>query len=43
VDARNIQGLVRDGASILVAGSSVFGHADGIVGGVDALTKALEP
>ena len=43
VDASNIQGLVRDGASILVAGSSVFGHADGIVGGVDALTKALEP
>jgi ribulose-phosphate 3-epimerase len=43
VDATNIRSLVADGASILVAGSSVFGHADGVTGGVDALNKALEP
>jgi ribulose-phosphate 3-epimerase len=43
VDASNIRSLVADGASILVAGSSVFGHADGIDGGVNALYRALEP
>lgn len=43
VDAGNIKRLVADGASILVAGSSVFGHADGVAGGVQALTAALEP
>lgn len=42
VDANNIKGLVMDGASILVAGSSVFGHADGIPGGLNALKMALE-
>lgn len=42
VDATNIRRLVTDGAAILVAGSSVFGHPDGICGGVNALTKALE-
>jgi ribulose-phosphate 3-epimerase len=43
VDASNIRSLVTDGASILVAGSSVFGHSDGIPGGINALNKALEP
>jgi ribulose-phosphate 3-epimerase len=42
VDASNIRSLVTDGASILVAGSSIFGHEDGIAGGVSALIKALE-
>jgi len=43
VDASNIRSLVTDGASILVAGSSVFGHSDGIPGGINALKTALEP
>lgn len=43
VDASNIRSLVTDGASILVAGSSIFGHEDGIAGGVNALLKSLEP
>lgn len=42
VDASNIRSLVTDGASILVAGSSIFGHEDGIEGGVNALLKSLE-
>lgn len=42
VDASNIRSLVTDGASILVAGSSIFGHEDGIAGGVNALLKSLE-
>jgi ribulose-phosphate 3-epimerase len=42
VDASNVRSLVTDGASILVAGSSIFGHEDGIAGGVNALIKALE-
>jgi len=43
VDTTNIRSLVADGASILVAGSSIFGHDDGISGGIDALIKSLEP
>jgi ribulose-phosphate 3-epimerase len=43
VDASNIRSLVTDGASILVAGSSIFGHDDGISGGIDALIRSLEP
>lgn len=43
VDVSNIRSLVTDGASILVAGSSIFGHEDGISGGVSALIKSLEP
>ena len=42
VDASNVRSLVTDGASILVAGSSIFGHEDGIAGGVNALLKSLE-
>lgn len=42
VDASNVRSLVTDGASILVAGSSIFGHEDGIEGGVNALLKSLE-
>jgi ribulose-phosphate 3-epimerase len=43
VDSSNIRSLVTDGASILVAGSSIFGHEDGISGGVNALIKSMEP
>ena len=42
VDASNIRSLVTDGASILVAGSSIFGHEAGSAGGVNALLKSLE-
>lgn len=42
VDTSNILSLVDNGASVLVAGSSVFGHADGVNGGINALNKAME-
>lgn len=40
VDANTAPGLVRDGADVLVAGSFVFGHPEGIAGGIAALQKA---
>ncbi len=41
VDPQTAPGLVRDGARILVAGTSVFGHPGGIAGGIAALREAL--
>nr|CAA9234287.1 Ribulose-phosphate 3-epimerase [uncultured Armatimonadetes bacterium] len=40
VDDETAPGLVRDGADVLVAGSFVFGHPDGVSGGVAALRAA---
>jgi ribulose-phosphate 3-epimerase len=40
VDAKTAPGLVRDGADILVAGSFVFKHPDGVAGGIAALREA---
>jgi ribulose-phosphate 3-epimerase len=41
VDATTAPGLVRDGADILVAGSFVFGHPQGISGGIAALHEVV--
>lgn len=40
VSARNVPALVRAGATVLVAGSSVFRHPDGPAAGVRALREA---
>lgn len=41
VDASNAAALARDGAGVLVAGSSVFRHPEGIAQGISALRAAL--
>ncbi|TVR21891.1 MAG: ribulose-phosphate 3-epimerase [Anaerolineaceae bacterium] len=41
INADNAQMAVNAGANVLVAGSSVFKHPDGIAGGVEALRDAL--
>lgn len=41
VDATNAAELVAAGATVLVAGSSVFGHPDGPAGGIRALRGVL--
>lgn len=41
VDSTTAPGLVRDGADVLVAGSFVFGHPGGVVGGLNALREAV--
>lgn len=41
VDARNAHALATAGASVLVAGSAVYGHAQGPSGGIAALREAL--
>ena len=41
VDARTAPELVRAGATVLVAGSAVFGHKGGGAAGVGALRSAL--
>ncbi|GAB4458092.1 MAG: ribulose-phosphate 3-epimerase [Armatimonadaceae bacterium] len=40
VDERTAPGLIRDGADVLVAGSFVFGHPEGVSGGIQALRRA---
>lgn len=40
VGPRNIAKIVRAGCTVVVAGSSVFGHAGGVAGGVRALREA---
>lgn len=42
VDAGNAAMLARAGASVLVAGSAVYGHPGGAVGGIRALRTALD-
>ena len=40
VDERTAPGLIRDGADVLVAGSFVFHHPDGVASGIAALHDA---
>jgi ribulose-phosphate 3-epimerase len=41
VDPRTAPGLLRDGADVLVAGSFLFGHPEGVEGGLRALRSCL--
>jgi ribulose-phosphate 3-epimerase len=41
VDAHNAAEVAESGASVLVAGSAVYGHADGAAEGVKAIRRAL--
>jgi ribulose-phosphate 3-epimerase len=41
IDATTAAAAVRAGATCLVAGSAVFGHAGGVAGGIKALRDAL--
>ena len=40
IDARTVPAVVEAGANLLVAGSSVYGHPDGVVAGIKALRDA---
>jgi ribulose-phosphate 3-epimerase len=42
IDAHTAPLAVKAGASVLVAGSSVFGHKAGIAAGIAAIRKAVE-
>jgi ribulose-phosphate 3-epimerase len=42
IDARTAPLAVKAGATVLVAGSSVFGHKSGIAAGIAAIRKAVE-
>lgn len=42
IDARTAPLVVRAGASLLVAGSSVYGHPDGVAAGIRALRDAAD-
>jgi ribulose-phosphate 3-epimerase len=42
IDARTAPLAVKAGATVLVAGSSVFGHSAGIAAGIAAIRKAVE-
>lgn len=42
VDPSNVDALVRAGAHILVAGSSIFAHKDGVAAGVTSLRAAIK-
>ncbi len=42
IDARTAPLVVREGASLLVAGSSVFSHPAGVAAGITALRKAVQ-
>ncbi len=42
IDARTAPLVVKAGATVLVAGSSVFGHRAGIAAGIAAIRKAVE-
>jgi ribulose-phosphate 3-epimerase len=41
IDERTAPLVVEAGASLLVAGSSVFGHPDGVAAGIEALREAV--
>jgi ribulose-phosphate 3-epimerase len=41
IDERTAPLVVEAGATLLVAGSSVFGHADGIAAGIRALRDSV--
>ena len=43
VDASNAAACAAAGATVLVAGTAVFGHADGPAAGVRAITATLRP
>ena len=43
VDAANAAACVRAGATVLVAGTAVFGHGDGPAAGVRAIIEACQP
>jgi ribulose-phosphate 3-epimerase len=42
IDSKSAPLVVKAGASVLVAGSSVFGHKGGIAGGIKAIRDALD-
>ena len=42
IDARTAPLVVKAGATVLVAGSAVFGHKQGVAGGIRAIREALE-
>ena len=42
IDAKSAPLVVKAGATVLVAGSAVFGHKDGIAGGIKAIRDALD-
>jgi ribulose-phosphate 3-epimerase len=42
IDAQTAPQVVAHGANVLVAGTSIFGYADGIRAGIAALRKAVE-
>jgi ribulose-phosphate 3-epimerase len=42
IDARTAPLVVRAGATVLVAGSSVFGHKEGVGAGIRAIRQALD-
>ena len=42
IDAKSAPLVVKAGATVLVAGSSVFGHKGGIAGGIKAIRDALD-
>ena len=42
IDARTAPLVVKAGATVLVAGSAVFGHKRGIAGGIGAIREALD-
>jgi ribulose-phosphate 3-epimerase len=41
IDAKTAPPVVKAGATVLVAGSAVFGHKQGIAAGIQAIRKAL--
>jgi len=41
ISAANAAKVVRAGATVLVAGTAVFGHAGGVAGGVAAIRESL--
>jgi len=42
IDARTAPLVVKAGATVLVAGSSVFGHKDGVAAGIKAIRQAVQ-
>jgi ribulose-phosphate 3-epimerase len=42
IDAKSAPLVVKAGATVLVAGSAVFGHKQGIAAGIEAIRRAVE-
>lgn len=42
ISAENIKACYEAGASVFIAGSSIFKHPNGIIAGIEALRKAVE-